>query len=182
MLERKEALALLRQHIHKENLIKHMLATEVCMRKLAETRKEDQEAWALAGLLHDIDYELTAENPQKHGIISMDLLPKEELSQEILDAIKSHSGHCERNTPMAKALYAIDPLTGLIVASALMTPSRKLSALSTETVMKRYKEKRFAAGACREQIASCAELDLTLEEFLSQCIEAMQLASEELGL
>jgi uncharacterized protein len=182
MLERQEALSLLRKHIHKENLVKHMLATEVCMRRLAERHQGNLDEWSLAGLLHDIDYELTADSPQKHGIVSMDLLPKEELSQEILDAIKSHSGHCERNTPMAKALYAIDPLTGLIVASALMTPSRKLADLSAETVMKRYKEKRFAAGACREQIASCAELGLSLEEFLAQCVEAMQSASEELGL
>lgn len=182
MLERQEALTFLRQHIHKENLVKHMLATEVCMRKLAEARKEDQESWALAGLLHDIDYELTAENPQKHGIISMDMLAGSDLSPEILDAIKSHSGHCERSTPMAKALYAIDPLTGLIVASALMTPMRKLSALNTETVMKRYKEKRFAAGACRDQIASCTELGLALDEFVGLCVEAMQNASDELGL
>jgi uncharacterized protein len=182
MLERQEALTFLRQHIHKENLIKHMLATEVCMRKLAETRQEDQESWALAGLLHDIDYELTAENPQKHGIISMDLLAGSDLSPEILDAIKAHPGHCERKSSMAKALYAIDPLTGLIVASALMTPTRKLSALSTETVLKRYKEKRFAAGACREQIASCAELGLSLDDFVGLCVEAMQNASAELGL
>lgn len=182
MLERQEALTFLRQYIHKENLVKHMLATEVCMRKLAETRKEDQESWALAGLLHDIDYELTAENPQKHGLISMELLAGSDLSPEILDAIKAHPGHCERKSSMAKALYAIDPLTGLIVASALMTPTRKLSALSPETVMKRYKEKRFAAGACREQIASCTELGLSLDEFLGLCVEAMQNASDELGL
>jgi uncharacterized protein len=182
MLERNEAMMLLRQYIHKENLIKHMLATEVCMQKLAEDHQGDPQEWSLAGLLHDIDYELTADDSSKHGIKAMELLPCENLSSEILDAVKSHSGHCERKSAMAKALYAIDPLTGLIVASALMTPSKKLSDVTPETVLKRYKEKRFAAGACREQIASCTELGYSLESFVGKCVEAMQTRSEEMGL
>ncbi len=181
MLDRNEALHLIRQHIHKENLVKHMVASEACMRKLAQELEGDPETWGMAGLLHDIDYELTADQPEKHGIKAMDLLPCEDLSPEILQAIKSHSGHTPCASLMDKALYAVDPITGLIVASVLMTPNKKLADLSTETVMKRYKEKRFAAGACREQIASCTDLGLSLEEFTDHCIQAMQSVAKEVG-
>ncbi len=181
MLDRNEAIQLLRQHIHKENLIKHMLAAEACMRTLAQKLGSDPEIWGMAGLLHDIDYELTSDQPKKHGIKAMDLLPCEELSPEILQAIQSHSGHKACVSSMDKALYAVDPITGLIVASVLMTPTKKLADLNTETVLKRYKEKRFAAGACREQIASCTELGLSLEEFTDHCIKAMQSVAKEVG-
>ncbi len=182
MLDRQAALSHLRKHIHKENLIKHMLACEACMEHLAKNLGEDAESWALAGLLHDIDYEMTTDCPNKHGIKALELLPCDQLSEDILDSIQSHAGHCDRKTIMAKALYAVDPLTGLVVASVLMTPTRRLKDLSPETVLKRYKEKRFAAGACREQIASCAEFGLSLEDFVNHCVCAMQNRAGDLGL
>ena len=181
-MNREEAISLLRKHISKENLIKHMLATEICMRMTAEKLGGDVDSWAYAGLLHDIDYELTSENPSQHGLKAQSLLQPLSLSQDILDAIACHAGYRERKTSIAKALYAIDPITGLITASALMTPAKSLLSVRPETILKRFKEKRFAAGANREQIMSCSELGFSLESFSDLCLSAMQLIHETLGL
>ena len=181
-MSREEAVTLLKQHIQKENLLKHMYATEACMKSLAEKLGEDGTAWSLAGLLHDVDYEMTSENPTQHGLVAQTLLKPLALSPEILDAIACHAGYRERTTNMAKGLYAVDPLTGLIIASALMTPEKSLLAVRSETVLKRFKEKRFAAGANREQIAMCSQLGLSLEDFCQVCLTAMQSIHETLGL
>lgn len=181
-MTRDDALSLLQKHIQKENLIKHMVATEICMKFTAEKLGEDRDAWSLAGLLHDIDYELTSDHPERHGKEAQTLLQPLMLSSEILDAIACHAGYQERTTNIAKGLYAIDPLTGLIIASALMTPTKSLLSLQPESVMKRFKEKRFAAGANRDQIATCSEFGLSLDEFCRICLSAMQSIHETLGL
>ena len=181
-MNREEAISLLRKHISKENLIKHMLATEICMRFTAEKLGGDVDSWAYAGLLHDIDYELTSENPSQHGLNAQNLLQPLPLSPDILDAIACHAGYQERKTSIAKALYAIDPITGLITASALMTPTKSLCSVRPETILKRFKEKRFAAGANREQIMTCSELGFSLESFSDLCLSAMQSIHETLGL
>lgn len=181
-MNRREALQLIESKICQKNLIKHMLAVEACMRRLAREFGEDEETWGLAGLLHDLDYELTKDDFSRHGIVTAEILEAEGLCREITDAIKAHPGHQERSRPMAKALYAADPLTGLIVASALMHPQKKLGALDISFLLNRYKEKGFARGANREQIAACEELGLPLEEFVRLCLEAMNEISRDLGL
>lgn len=181
-MNREEAISLLRKHIMKENLVKHMLATETCMKFIAEKLGEDQESWAYAGLMHDIDYEITSENPTQHGLEAQVLLQPLSLPDDVLDAIASHAGYRERKTKIAKALFAIDPITGLITAAALMTPTKSLLTLQPETILKRFKEKRFAAGANREQIQTCSELGFSLEDFSRYCLSAMQSIHETLGL
>lgn len=181
-MERKQALGLLKQFLKRENLIKHSLATEACMRNLARRLHQDEKSWALAGLLHDLDYEETKNDFSRHGLVAAQKLEKEGVAKEILDAIEAHSGLKERRTLMEKALYAVDPLTGLIVASALMHPEKKLKALDTGFVLRRFGEKHFARGANREQIRSCSEIGLSLEEFVALCLQAMQEIAEELGL
>ena len=181
-MTRDEALAAVKENCGNKNLLKHMLATEAVMVGLSEKLGEDTDLWALAGLLHDLDYEQTADDPDRHGLVSADMLSEMGICEEIIHAVKAHNEHVERDSTMDRALYASDPVTGLIVASALMHPDKKLAGLDVEFIMRRFKEKRFAAGADRDQISACSELGLTLEEFLDVALRSMQGISDELGL
>ncbi|MFW6380962.1 MAG: HDIG domain-containing metalloprotein [Bacillota bacterium] len=183
-MEREQALELVKENIDQENLVKHCLAVEAVMERLAGYFDEDVERWKLAGLLHDIDYEKTADEPERHSLVGAEMLEEMGLDEEIVNAVKAHNGIHEipRETLMDKALYASDPLTGLIVAGALVHPDKSLDALDTEFVMNRYQESSFAKGADREVIASCSEMGLELEEFVGLALEGMQSISDELGL
>ncbi|NQT27701.1 HDIG domain-containing protein [candidate division KSB1 bacterium] len=182
MISRDEALDLVQKHIKNKNLQKHMLATEAVMCELAVHFHEDVEVWGLAGLLHDLDYDKTVKDFSKHGFITVEILADKDVPEAILQAIKSHPGHVERESLMDKALYAADPVTGLIVAAALMHPSKKLKFVNTEFIERRYKEKRFAAGANREQIQSCETMNLSLHDFIELSLKAMQSIDKDLGL
>lgn len=184
MMTRNEALAWVKENINNKNLLKHSLAVEACMRAVARHLGQDEEKWGLAGLLHDIDYEQTKGDAQTHSILGADMLAARGLPEDLVYAVRVHNeAHgLPRTSLMDKALYAVDPLTGLIVAAALVAPEKKLSAIDTNFVMKRFGEKAFARGANREQIRSCAELGLTLEEFITIGIEAMQGIAAELEL
>lgn len=181
-MTRQEAVALVRENCTNKNLFKHMLATEAVMAGLAERLGEDVESWALAGLVHDLDYDETADDPGRHGLVSAAKLEELEYPPDIVHAVKAHNEHVARETPMDRALYASDPVTGLVVAAALMHPSKKLAGLDVDFVLRRFNEKRFAAGADRDQIRACSELGLELEDFLGIAIESMQGISEDLGL
>jgi len=183
-MERKAGFDLLQQYIKKEHLVKHMLSVEACMKAIAKEFGENEEDFGLAGLLHDIDYELTNETPEKHGLVGGEILEKQGVSKEIIQAIKAHSHFSKeiRDSKMTKALFAIDPLSGLLIASALMTPDKKLASISTPFVLKRFKEKRFAAGANRDQIKTCEEWGIPLDKLIEISIGAMQGISGDLGL
>lgn len=181
-MDRDRALELIKSRVSNERLIKHMLAVEAVMRSLARHLGEDAEKWAMAGLVHDIDYDETAKDPERHGRLGASYLRELGFDEDITRAVESHAGHVPRQTKLDKALYATDPLTGLIVAAALMHPSKKLREVTVQFVMNRFKEKRFAAGADRDQIRTCEEVGLELEEFISIGLEAMKGISEELGL
>ena len=183
-MNRTEALDLVKQNIEKTYLLNHMLAVEACMKKIAAYLNEDIIDWGLAGLLHDIDYEITKDNPEKHGLLGGEMLRKHGIKDSIIYAVESHSSHSqqERESLMAKALYAIDPLSGLLIAATLMTPDKKLSSLTTPFVLKRFKEKRFAAGANRDQIKTCESWGMPLEKLIDLSVAAMQEISNEIGL
>jgi len=181
-MTREVAITVITENCGNKNLIKHMLATEAVMVGLAEKLGEDAESWALAGLLHDLDYEETVNDPDRHGLVSAEKLGELDVSEEIIHAVKAHNEHVTRDSTMDKALYASDPVTGLIVAAALMHPDKKLAGLDVDFIMRRFKEKRFAAGASREQMAACSELGLSLEEFIGVALASMQGISGELGL
>jgi len=184
-MNREEALQLVKEKIKNQNLIKHCLAVEICMRALAEKFGEDIEKWGLAGLLHDIDYEQTANDPQKHSLIGAEMLKEAGLDDEIVESVKTHNEihGIEPESKMAKALYSVDPLTGLIIASTLVLPSKKISEVTTKNVLNRFKEGSFARGANREIIKKSEELlGLSLEEFVKICLDAMQSIAEDLGL
>jgi putative nucleotidyltransferase with HDIG domain len=181
-MTRTEALELLHARLKNQNLCKHCLAVEACLRNLARRLGEDIDKWGITGLLHDIDYEETKDDPGRHGLVSAEFLEGLGLNQEIVKAIKVHAGHLPAASNLDWALFATDPLTGLIVASALMHPDKKLQALDKEFINRRFKEKRFAAGANRDQIASCHNLGLDLDDFITTCLEGMQTIAEDLGL
>ncbi|HFE52923.1 MAG TPA: HDIG domain-containing protein [Bacteroidetes bacterium] len=181
-MTREEAYELAKSRLKNRNLFKHVLAVEAVMRALARHFGEDEERWGLAGLLHDLDYEETKDDPERHTLVTAELLQNYDVDEEIVHAIKAHNNRVPRESLMDKAIYAADPVTGLIVAAALMHPSKKLAGIDVPFILRRFKEKRFAAGANREQIRSCEEIGLSLEEFLDIALRAMQGISEDLGL
>lgn len=184
-MTREKALEVLKQNIQNQNLIKHCLAVEVIMRALACHFGEDQEKWSLAGLLHDIDYEKTKNDPAQHSLVGAKMLEELGVEKDICQAVKVHNeAHgILPETLMEKALFVTDPLTGLIVAATLVLPSRKIKDLSVQNALNRFKEKAFARGANREIIKKSEELlGLKLEEFVKIGLEAMQGIAEELEL
>ncbi len=181
-MQRNEALVLLKEAIGNKNLRKHSFAVEACMRKLAGKFDENERSWALAGLLHDLDYDQTKNDFSQHGLVTASILEQKLVASEIIESIKAHAGYLPRQSLMAKALYAVDPLSGLIIAAALMHPSKTLAGVDVQFVLNRFKEKHFAKGANREQISACSELGMSLQEFIRVCLEAMQEISLELGL
>ncbi len=183
-MNRSEALELVEERVSKRNLVKHMLATEAAMRALAERLGGDAESWALAGLLHDIDYDETKDDFPRHGLLSAEILNERGVEPEVIQAVRAHPNH-EAYPPKSKmdwALHAVDGLTGLIVAAALMHPEKRLAAIDTAFVVRRFGEKRFAAGANRDNIRKCEKLGIPLEEFIDITLRAMQSISDDLGL
>lgn len=183
-MNREEALKHVKENIKNKNLLKHMYATEAVMRGLAEKFGEDKDKWGIAGLVHDIDYDITADNPERHSLVGGAMLEELGYDKDIVYAVKAHNKvhGLERKSLMDKALFCTDPLTGLIVASALISPAKKLHAIDTKFVINRFHEKSFARGANREQIAACSELGLTLEEFISIGLESMRQINDILEL
>ena len=183
-MTRKEALNSIKANVENENLIKHMLATEAIMRTLAERLGEDEKEWGLTGLLHDIDVELTGGDMNSHSKLGADLVMELGASEAMAHAILCHNpAHgTPRETSLDKALFCVDPLTGLITAATLVLPDKKLAGLKAKSVRKRFKEKSFAAGANREYISLCSELGLDLDEFIELGLKAMQGIADDLGL
>ena len=183
-MTRKEVLDSINENVENKNLVKHMLATEAIMRALARRLGEDEEEWGLTGLLHDIDVELTGGDMSSHSKLGADLAKELGASEAIAHAILCHNeAHgVPRETKLDKALFCVDPLTGLITAAALVRPNKKVAGLEAKSVLKRFKEKSFAAGASREQIALCSEIGLELDEFVELGLKAMQEISSDLGL
>jgi len=184
-VKREDALRLVRERVANENLIKHMLAAEAIMGSLAKRLGGDEEQWRLAGLLHDLDVEETADQMAVHGTCTVAWLREAGFDDEaVLQAILAHNpaNGSSVSTPMDRALFASDCLTGLITAAALIRPEKKLELVSLKSLKKRFKEPAFAKGARREDIMTCSELDLELEEFLALGLEAMQGVADELGL
>lgn len=181
MIERQEALEQVRHHIEKENLVKHVLAVEAVMFALARHLGEDENLWRLTGLLHDLDLAQTEETPERHGFVAAEML-EARLPPESLQAIRTHPGHFPPQSRLDWALFCADPVTGLIIAAALMHPSRSISELPLKSLKKRFKDKRFAAGANREAIQACEKLGMELTEFLDLSLTAMKGISGELGM
>ncbi len=184
MLTREEALSLVKKNVTKRNIVYHMLAVEAIMRSLAKHFGEDEYLWGLTGLLHDIDYGKTEGTPEKHGILAEEIL-KELVPKELDRAIKAHNfqhTHIKPETRMEKALIACDAVSGLLVACALVMPSKKLADVKVKTVMKKFKDKDFARGANRERILFCEEIGVPIEKFFENALTGLKNISTEIGL
>jgi putative nucleotidyltransferase with HDIG domain len=183
-MDRSTALNIVREYVKNENLVRHMLAVEAAMRFYAEKFGEDQETWAITGLLHDFDWEIHP-SLEQHPLAGAEILRQRGVPEEIVRAVLSHADHTgiPRQTRMEKALYACDEITGLITAVALVRPSRSLSDLEASSVKKKWKDRAFAAGANREEIAKAAqEFGIELWEHVGNVILAMRTIAPELGL
>lgn len=192
---RNEAYKLLEEMIKSPNLRKHGLAVEAIMKSLCKYLKEkhpqlpvdefNEEQWAIVGLLHDADYELIEKDPKRHTLVTEEKLRPLGVSERIINGIKAHHDGIKngRDNFLESSVYAADELSGLITAVALVRPDKKLSSVTLDSVMKKFPQKNFAAGAKREQILACEkELNIPLEEFVRISLKAMQDISDKLGL
>jgi putative nucleotidyltransferase with HDIG domain len=183
-MNRDEALALVREYVKNEALVRHMLSVESAMRFYAEKLGEDPELWGITGLLHDFDWEIHP-TLEEHPQAGEPILHARGVPEAIIRAVLSHADHTgvPRQSPMEKALYACDEITGLITAVALVRPSRSLHDLGVSSVKKKWKDRAFAAGANREEIErATAEFGLDLWEHTANVIEAMRRVAADLEL
>jgi putative nucleotidyltransferase with HDIG domain len=184
-ITRERALELLNEHVKNENMRKHCLASEAVLGALAERLGEDREKWAMAGLLHDIDIEITNADLNVHGMEAVKILEKEGVDPEIIDAVKMHNEQAcglKRSTRFQHALAAGETITGLVIATTLVYPDKKLASVKPKSVVKRMKEKAFARSVNRDIIRECEIVGVPLKEFAELSVGAMQSISDELGL
>ena len=186
---RDEALALVHEYTASDSLRKHMLSVEAAMRAYAQKFGEDEERWGLAGLLHDFDYEKFPNNAhsptEEHPSEGVRILRGKGFPDDILQAILGHAHYTNtaRETRMAKTLFAVDELTGLITATALVRPSKSVHEVEAKSVRKKMKDKAFARGVSRDDVINGAqELGVDLDEHIAFVISAMQARSADLGL
>ena len=182
-MNRDQALAIVNEFVENENLIRHMLAVEAAMCFYANKFGEDENTWGITGLLHDFDWEIHP-TLEQHPQAGAPILRERGVPEEIVRAILSHADHTgiPRQTRMEKALFACDEITGLIVAVALVRPSHSLEDLKVKSVKKKWKDRSFAAGANREEIAQAAEeFGIDLWEHVDNVIQAMRRVGPELG-
>lgn len=181
---REAALSLVMEQVTRRNVLYHMLAVEAIMRRAAEHFGGNPETWGLVGLLHDIDYEKTETAPEKHGLLAEKML-EGRFPQDVIRAIKTHNAKLTgvaAESPMEKALTACDAISGLLVACALVMPSKKLDDVKTETVAKKFKDKDFARGADRERILVCEKIGLPREAFFEIALEGLKSAARDIEL
>ncbi len=181
---REQALALLREYTRSDSLIRHALAVEGVMRHFAREQGADEEQWGVIGLIHDLDYE---QYPDQHCSKSAEILRSRDWPESYVRAVVSHGwGICsdvEPQSDLEKTLYAVDELTGLIATSALVRPSKSVLDLKVKSVMKKWKDKRFAAGVDRAIIDRGAQmLGLERSELISKTIDGMRSVAADIGL
>ena len=184
-ISREAALALLRSRVSNENMIKHCLAAEAVLKAMARTLGEDEEKWGLAGLLHDLDAE-TQPDLATHTRETAEILSEKGIDPEIIETIRLHNTQAHpgehRTTRFHHSLAAGETITGLVIATALVNPAKKLAAVKPKSVRKRIKEKAFARGADREIIKECEQAGIPLAEFCALSLSAMQAIADDLGL
>ncbi len=185
IMDRSQALDLLKKYIKNENMLKHSLASEAVLIALAKHLNQDVDKWGIAGLLHDIDVEITNADPKTHGIKGAEILAGLNFDSEIVDVVKMHNEQAtgiERTTMFQHALAAGETITGMIIATTLVYPDKKLSSVKPKSITKRMKQKAFAASVNRETIMECEKIGIPLPDFAKICLEAMCGISDELGL
>lgn len=203
MISRDESKKLVTEMLQNQNLVRHCLAVEAIMREVCKELKNreiaspsphndalldeefNEEEWGIVGLLHDADYEVTNKDLETHTDVIVEKLKEQGENERIINGILAHHElkKPNRENLMEKAIFAVDELSGLITACALVQPDKKLANVTTESVLKKFKQLSFAAGAHRHQILKCEdELGIPLEEFVKISLKAMQSIHSELGL
>jgi len=184
-MNREDALNLLKKNIKNEKMLAHCLASEAVLRALASHLGEDQDKWGLAGLLHDLDAEIVNNDMKIHGLETEKILQGHGLDNEIIEAIKLHNEEAshgqERSKKLHHALAAGETVTGLIFATALVYPDKKIESVKPKSITKRMKEKAFAASVNRDTIRECEKLGLTVNEFAEISLNAMKKIAPQLG-
>lgn len=184
-IARDDALNLLKTHLKNEKLVAHCIATEAIMKKLAEKFEQDPGVWGISGLLHDLDYENTMDAPERHGDEAAGILRENGVSEEVIDVIRKHNAEglgLRRTTRFEHALTAAETITGLIVATALVYPDKKIASVKPKSVTKRMKTPHFARAVSRERIMECEDAGIPLNEFVALSISAMETIAPEIGL
>lgn len=184
MLAREQALALVHQNISKKNVIHHVIAVEAIMKALARNCGEDDQKWGMTGLLHDVDYERTETAPERHSLLAEDIL-KGQVEPEVIKAIKTHNFEhtgLKPETKMEIALVAADAVSGLLIACALVMPSKKLADVKVESVNRKFRDKDFARGADRERMLYCEQLGLSKEMFFEVALNGLKEYASQIGL
>jgi uncharacterized protein len=184
-ISREDALNLMEQFLEADNLRKHSLATEAIMRALATRFNEDPEMWGISGLLHDLDYNETRDAIDQHGLVTERVLAEKGVHPDIIETIKFHNAEhlgLTPSRPIHFALSAAETITGMIVATTLVYPDKKLASVKSKSVTKRMKAKEFARAVSRDRILLCEKMNIPLDEFITISIEAMQGISGRLGL
>jgi predicted hydrolase (HD superfamily) len=184
MISREEAVKLLKENVTSDNMLKHCFASEAVLRGIAKKLNKNEDEYGIAGLLHDIDVEITNADPFTHGPYSEKLL-KGKITEEMLDAIVMHNEVAtgkERTTEFQHALAAGETITGLITATTLVYPDKKIASVKPNSVAKRMKQKAFAASVKRENILECEKIGIPIEEFVELSVASMTEINEVLGL
>lgn len=183
-MTRGEALSLLHEYTEGESLRRHAYAVEASMRAYARKFGEDEEKWGITGLLHDFDYEKYP-TPEEHTIVGAKILAEHGYPEEVIYAIRAHADYngLERNTLLAKALYACDEISGFVMAVTMVRPTRNVADVEVKSVKKKLKDKAFARGVHREDVYQGAEeLGVNLDEHIEFIIRALTEVASELGL
>lgn len=182
-MDRETALRLVKEHVTKESNLKHMVAVGAVMRQVALKLGEDPEAWEVTGILHDIDFE-ECDGMENHALIARDIL-RGKVPEEVVQAILAHNHEAtgvKVDGPLKRALVASDAVSGLVIACALVLPSKKVADLKVSSMVKKFGNKDFARGVDRERIMVCEQLGLSRDEFLAVALEGMRARADELGL
>ncbi|QKG79637.1 HDIG domain-containing metalloprotein [Tenuifilum thalassicum] len=183
MEQREFYVDLLKKHISNPKMIAHCLAAEAILRALARHFGEDEDIWGIAGLLHDLDVEITNADPKRHALVAAEML-EGVLPAEAVDAIKMHNEEATglpRTTRFQHALAAGETIAGLIFATALVYPDKKIASVKPKSVTKRMKEKQFAASVNRETIMECEKIGIPINEFAQLSLEALVPIADEIG-
>ena len=180
-----QAEELLKNYVTNTKMLYHCYSSEAVMRGLARRLGRDEEKWALAGLLHDIDVEVTNADPKTHALEAVEILREAGIDEEIIDAVKMHNEEATglpRTTEFQHALAAGETITGLIYATALVYPDKKIADVKPKSVTKRMNQSAFAASVRREHIRECEEIGIPLNEFAEIALDAMKGIADKIGL
>jgi len=183
-LKSEEALREIRKNISNDKIVLHVIAVAKIMKALARCLGKDEELWEVTGLLHDVDYEKTKDEPSRHGLEAEKML-EGRVPPEVIKAIKAHNYENTGALPegdMEKALIAADAVSGLVIATALVMPNKRLAEVSVNTLKKKFKQKDFARNVNREKIMFCEQIGLSLDEFLELSLRSLSEISDLLGL